>query len=153
MRAVAILFFTLLFTNFVMSSAYGAGQFNLNNKTDFVFFGYLGFSDSDSTDIEYTDYTVSCTTLSNNQPECSSNATEQGYFHLSCAGFLNQNILCSVSNSVKNIKLPIFFDVDNFGKTQIIKPAKKLFTPIGVDLQNSTAFAGEIPEDNKPVEN
>lgn len=148
MRAVAILFFTLLFTNFVMSSTY-----DLNKKTDFVFFGYLGFSDSDHTDIEYTDYTVSCATLSNSQPECSGNATEQGYFHLSCAGFLNQNILCSVSNSVKNIKLPIFFDIDNFGKTQIIKPVKKLFTPIGVDLQNSTAFAGEIPEDNKPVEN
>lgn len=157
MRVIAILFFTLLFTNFVMSSTYEARQIDMNNKTDFIFFGYLGFSDSDSADIQYAEYSVSCVTLSNSQPnnqiECSGNATEQGYFHLNCPGFLDQNISCSVANSVKNVKLSIFFDVSNFGITQIIKPAGKLFTPIGIDLRNSSAFAGEIPEENKPVEN
>ena len=145
MRAVAILLSILLFTNFATSSTY-----DMYSKTDFVFFGYLGFSDSDSADIQYTEYSVSCTTLPNSQLTCTGNATEEGYFNLNCPGFLNQIISCSISNSIKNIKLPIFFDVSNFGITQVIKPTGKLFTPIGVDLQNKIAFAGEIPEENKP---
>lgn len=153
MRAVAILFSMLLFTNFATSSTYEAGKFDISNKTDFVFFGYLGFPDSDSADIEYTEYSVSCAILPNSQSTCAGNVTEAGYFNLNCPGFLNQIISCSISNSIKNIQLPIFFDVSNFGITQVIKPTGKLFTPIGVDLQNKIAYAGEIPEENKPEEN
>lgn len=134
----------ILFTSLVISASHGA------MASEFIFFGYLGIVDSDNSDIDFTEFDVSCATLSDDQKKCSTNVNEQGFFLLSCPDFLNHNISCNVSNTVTKNNFPISFDISDFGTSQIIKPTGKLFTPIGVDLEEGTANAGEIPEDNKP---
>lgn len=132
-----------------MSSSYGAEQSVLYKESEFIFFGYLGI-DTDNTEIDYTEYDISCASLSETQNKCSASADEQGFFLLSCPNFLNHNISCFVSHSITKNSYPIYFDILNFGISQVIKPTGKIFAPIGVDLEDGTADAGEISEDNKP---
>lgn len=140
----------MLFAGLVISSSYGAGQSVAAKESAFIFFGYLGISDIDNTEIDFTEYNISCATLSESQKICNASADEQGFFLLNCSDFLNHNISCFISNSITKNIFPIYFDIDDYGRSQVIKPTGKLFTPIGISLEDGTSYAGEIPEDNKP---
>lgn len=141
MRLITI----ILFTSLVMSSTYAA-----KSESEFIFFGYLGIVDSDNSDIDFTEFNISCVTLSGSPNKCNTSADEQGFFILNCPNFLNHNISCNLFNSVTQSNFPIYFDISDFGRSQILKPTGKLFTPIGVDYEEGSAYAGEIPADNKP---
>lgn len=150
MKSIAL----ILLLGLSMSSSYAAENTVLAHESEFVFFGFLGFTDVDNADVDFTKYEIACSTLSQGPQspiKYSAKVTEPGYFSLSCPGFLKQNISCFVLNAEANISLPITFDISGVGISRVIKPSSpKLFTPIGIDLTNGTAEAGEISEDNTP---